>query len=414
MAKGEFGGITETPEGKQRARYMHHGISFSKTFSTKGAAKAWLHAQQRQIELGIWVSPREAAARDKRKKELTVGKWVVECINRRNIRETTKATYMRTVKNRILSPLAPGDQVEDITRLKDIPATELTKDDVYRWYDAVRAVYPQTIEQNIKAYKLLKFAYIEAENRDMVDINPVRIPDATKRDSKPNPCLPTTEELLAITEHMPDRYKLFTVLLFFHGLRIGEVIGLEVEDILPVRDIKSGARYKVRIKQNVQRMQGKDGGRGFHLLEPTKTSSGTRVIDFLPYFNPILERHMQCFVDSESVDMRIDEKFGGGSRRLHLLTTTAAGMPLWDTSYREALGRANKKAGIPEDRRITPHSGRRWFATRLAECGASVKTTGALMGDSDTDTIMGVYMRVDESRLGVAMESVNASLVGGV
>lgn len=412
MAAGEFGGVTRVSARKWRARYMHQGAACSKTCPTKRAARRWLDDEEQLIQQDLWTPPRERER--KIKNTLTVGQWVVECVERRDIRETTRATYMRTITNRILDPLPPGDRVEDITRLKDIPATELTKQDVYRWYDAIKRVYPDTHEQNIKAYKHLKSAYIEAENRDMVSVSPVRIPNATKRRAKPAPCLPTKEELFAILEHMPDRYKLFTVLLLFHGLRIGEAIALEVDDVLTVQDIKSGGRYKIQIRQNMQRMALKDGVPGHLLLEPTKTAAGTRIIDFLPLFNSVLERHMQCFVDSSSVVVRMDEKFGGGNRRVHLLTTTDSGGPVWDTSYRQIFDAAKRAAGIPEDRRITPHSGRRFLATQLAESGASIKTAGALMGDSDTDTILRVYMQVDESRKAAAMEGLHAHLVGGV
>ena len=422
MAKGKFGTIDTTPSGRYRARYMYHGVRGSKTFLTYGAAGEWLRKQEKAIGLGSWVSPREQRKQDKARKALTVGDWVVQCIERRKLRETTRATYMRTVTNRILDPIAPGHRVEDITRLKDIPATELTKQDVYRWWDAVKTTYPDTGEQNIKAYKQLKSAYIEAVDRDMVEVNPVRIPKATERHNKNDLCLPTKEELLSILECTPDRYKLFTVLLFFHGLRIGEVIGLEVKDIICVEDIKSESQYKVQIRQNVQRLEHGGGQAVTHVLEHTKTSAGVRMIDFLPAFNAILEHHMECYADSGTVAIPMDTKFGGGTREVQLLTVTAKGRPVWDTSYREVLRRAKVKAGIPKERKITPHSGRRWFATQLAESGASVKTAGALMGDKDTDTIMNVYMKVDESRLSGAMtgindylleEGVNVSLVGG-
>ena len=55
----------------------------------------------------------------------------------------------------------PGDEVEEITRLKDIPLVELTKQDIYRWWDAIEYTY-NTPETNRKAYKRLKAAGREA------------------------------------------------------------------------------------------------------------------------------------------------------------------------------------------------------------------------------------------------------------
>jgi putative integrase len=93
-----------------------------------------------------------------------------------------------------------------------------------------------------------------------------------------------------------------------------------------------------------------------------------------------------------------------------LFTTTRTGRPVMDTSYRSRLNAAEVAAGVTTD--IDPHCGRNWLITRLAEQGAHVKEIGRLLGQSDLETIIRVYMKVRTGRIDVLMDKVNLSISG--
>lgn len=95
-------------------------------------------------------------------------------------------------------------------------------------------------------------------------------------------------------------------------------------------------------------------------------------------------------------------------RTITPLTVTAAGAPVMDTSFRSRLNTAETRAGVTTE--IDPHCGRNWLITRLAEQGAHLKEIGALLGQSDLETIMKVYMKVRAGRTDTLMDKVNDSL----
>lgn len=50
------------------------------------------------------------------------------------------------------------------------------------------------------------------------------------------------------------------------------------------------------------------------------------------------------------------------------------------------------------DKPITPHYGRNFIITRLAEAGATPREIGRILGQEDVSTIVNVYMKSREAR----------------
>lgn len=409
MAAGEFGNTRQLPSGRWQARYRYRGQDYKApdTFKTRKIAEGWLSQEKKLIDLDAWIPPQERLAlqeKHQQEKELTVGRWISHYHKTLKIKTSTAQTYLRTITNRILAPVAPGDQVDDITRLKDIPLVELTKKDVYQWWDAIERTY-DTPETNRKAYVRLKSACMEAVRRELIPANPVDIPATARTHRKETPYLPKTEELHKILTEVPARYRLITALILFHGLRIGEAIALEVDSV-----IKEGGRYGVRVCQNVQRITPEGGGKTFMLVQSPKSKAGNRVVPFMPEFAPVLEEHLAMYL-SKPVEVQLSKELGGGTRPAQLLTTTGAGLMVMDTSYRSVLARAVERAGVSP--LIKPHSGRRWLVTTLAEHGAHVKEISRILGDEDLDTIMSIYMQVRAERTTELMDIVSKSVARG-
>lgn len=411
MAAGEFGNTRQLPSGRWQARYRYRGQDYKapETFKTKGLAEGWLTQEKKLIDLDAWIPPAvRLALQEKHQKEkaLTVGRWISRYHKTLKIKTSTAQTYLRTITNRILDPVAPGDQVEDITRLKDIPLVDLTKNDVYTWWDGLQSTYA-TPETNRKAYVRLKSACMEAVRRELIPANPVDIPATARKHHRETPYLPSTEELHKLLDAMNDRYKLLTVLMLFHGLRIGEAIALEVDSVV-AHDTTGGPRYGVRVKQNAQRIT-PPGKSTFMLVQPPKSRAGNREVPIMPEFIPLLEEHLDKYVAESPTVVRLSKEFGGGTRPAQLLTTTGAGLMVMDTSYRSVLARAVERAGVSP--LIKPHSGRRWLVTMLAEHGAHVKEISRILGDEDLEVIMSIYMQVRAERTTELMDIVSSEVV---
>lgn len=377
------------------------------SFANRTDADGWLAAERRLMDLETWIPPKQRAEKEKAD-SLTVGEWLDQFhdlleIGANPLKPTTMQNYRNVTRWRITQPSEPGDTDEELTRLASMRLTEVTKNDVYRWWDAVQHNY-KSATTNQQAYKRLKAAYIEAVRREMVTVNPVDIKKAGERGKAKDKYLPSDEEIDKILDGMNDRYKAFTSLIFHHGLRIGEAIALEVRHVhvkyVPGRDTPN---VTVTIEQDAGRLS-PDGEKTYMLIQSPKTDAGYRDVPIMCKDVPYFLDHLDNCVDGKTTTVRTAD----GEKEVQLFTKTSSGTILMDTSYRSVLDRVKKAVGVHPD--INPHTGRNWLITRLAEQGAHLKEIGHLLGQSDMDTILEVYMKVRAGRTTSLMDKVNDSL----
>lgn len=406
-----FGGIRELKSGRFQASYegpdgvRHKGKS---TFPTRGDAEGWLAAEKKLIDLDVWKPPLQRE-QQQLASQVTVGEWMDqfhEILEHRPRppRRSTMQNYRRVTRNRITQPIAPGDAIDDITRLAGVPLVKLSKGDVYRWWDGVQRAYSDAQTINQQAYKRLRAACEEATRREMITVNPVQVPEAGRRVQPKEKYLPNDVELQAILEAVPERYRVLTSLMLMHGLRIGEALALEKSDVvvtwLPVPFMP---RVAVKVRQNAQRLSD-DEGRTFMFIQPPKSDAGYREVPIMSSQVPIFLEHLVVHVPGETTEVESWQ----GERAVHLLTATRTGGLMMDTSYRSILTRAEQKARVSTE--IDPHCGRNWLITRLAEQGAHLKEIGRLLGQEDVTTILDVYLSVRAGRTTSLMDAVNASI----
>ncbi|MFW9097717.1 tyrosine-type recombinase/integrase [Corynebacterium striatum] len=377
------------------------------SFANETDADGWIATERRLIDLGTWTPPKQRRVQEEVDAE-TVGQWMDrfhELLEQRPEppRKSTMQNYRRVTRVRITEPYGSGADDVDVCHLKSVRLVELTKADVYRWWDGVQRCYPEARTINQQAYKRLKAACTEAVRREMLTSNPVDVPEAGKKVATKGKYLPEDWELDAILEHMPARYKALTSLVLHHGLRIGEALALEAEDVhvehLPGAPLPC---VSVQVKQNAQRIVNDEGT---HMeVQPPKTKAGYREVPIMGADAPIFLEHLEKHLPAEPSTLRT----AAGTRRAVLFTTTNTGQLMMDTSYRSVLARAKEKAGVCAD--IDPHCGRNWLITRLAEQGAHLKEIGTLLGQDDVATILDVYMKVRAGRTGLLMDKVSATL----
>ena len=374
------------------------------SFATRGDAEGWLAHERRLIDLDAWEPPTTRAAKAEAD-GITVGEWLetyLEILTSR-LKPSTLQSYRREVHNRILAPLPPGDSDPRVVGLKNIPLTRLTTADVYKWWDGLQAAYPDAKTTNQHAYKRLRAACAEAVRREMIDANPAAVREAGKRVQAQEKYLPEDWELAAILDHMDAAYKPLTSLILHHGARIGEAIAVEVEDVtVTPRPVPWLPKVAVAVRQNAQRLT-IDGKTRMVVMSTPKTSAGRRAIPIMDADAPLFLAHLWAH-DGLATLVETDR----GTRKMVLLTRTATGQMVMDTSYRSILNRVKRRAGV--DAGINPHTGRNWLITRLAEQGAHLKEIGALLGQDDVSTILDVYMKVRSGRTDELMERVSATL----
>lgn len=377
------------------------------SFPTRLDARGWLADERRLIQLGTWTPPLERRQSEKKSGE-TVGQWLDRfhaLMEQRNDapQASTMQDYRKATRVRITDPVEPGAQDRDVCSLREVKLAELTRADVYRWWDGLQRCFPATATTNQKAYKRLKAACDEAVRRDMIPTNPVNIKDAGKRVRPEEKYLPEDWEIDAIIKEVRPRYRVLTSLIFHHGLRIGEALALERDDVaVEVVPAPRLPNVTVTIKQNAQRITDDEGTR--MEVQPPKTRAGFRTVPIMPIDVPLFLEHLALYVPKTDTELRHSK----GTRRARLLTATSNGGLVMDTSYRSILARAKRRAGVNAG--INPHTGRNWLITRLAEKGAHLKEIGNLLGQEDMKTILDVYMKVRAGRTTSLMESVSKSV----
>lgn len=156
----------------------------------------------------------------------------------------------------------------------------ITADDVTAWYDAL-APGKETIRA--QAYSLLRTilgSAASARPKPLIPYNPAHISGAgnVKRTHKVQPA--SLQELEAIVEAVPDRYKLMALLAAWCALRFGELAELRRGDI----DLRTN---RVSITRGVARVDG-----GFVVGSP-KSDAGVRDVAIPPHLIPVVTAHLK-------------------------------------------------------------------------------------------------------------------------
>ena len=225
MGRAAKGTTSELDSGNVRARFTYpDGKRVSKTFvgkSGKKYANAWIAERVVEVNSGHWSS---GAAR------ATVSISFGDYSNR--------WLENRLVRGEPLSPRTTALYADILTRFilpsfENRPLRLIEREDVDNWYRQTAKGRPTRRSQ---AYSLFRAILNTAVDDGYLAINPARIKGAgqTPRRHVIHPA--TLDELVKITEAMPERLQLLVQLAAWCGLRYGELIELRRHDI----DTKDG------------------------------------------------------------------------------------------------------------------------------------------------------------------------------
>lgn len=372
----KFGSTRKLASGRIQARYTGpdgNRYKAPSTFADELSALAWLASVRKAIDLGTWEPPTVEPAQV----IPTVGEMVQHWLDsvKLSVRTSTHRKYVEIVSGRIL-----GNE-----RLCAVQVDKLTPAMVGVWWQETTKAFPESPYRNHAAYTKLRTCIGIAVEYGYIQSNPVIVRAASKRPQTKRKDLPATAELKAILAHVPARYKLVTVLCLFHGLRVGEALAIKTGNITV-----EGSQAFVKVEGTLARVPNGAGGMMME-LHPPKTMAGYRTVPILPEFVNYVAEHLRRF----------------GTAPQDFATLTDKGCVVFDTSYRSIFHRARKAAGV--DKTITPHYGRNYLITRLAEAGATPKEIGRILGQEDTSTIVDTYMKVREHRPVELMLKVNLS-----
>lgn len=189
--------------------------------------------------------------------------------------------------------------------------------------------------------------------------------------------------LLANLRKKPNPKSLGLYLSLSTGLRIGEVCGLMLEDFDTQRGILTIRRTVTRISNR------EDGGTRIVIGKP-KTPLSCRELPLPDDIIPVLER--------------LKRRLPG-----HVFLISGKVKPLEPRSYRNYFSKYLSDLGLPHYRF---HALRHSFATRCIECGCDYKTVSALLGHSNINTTLNLYVHPDLAHKRHVLEQVSQLLSG--
>lgn len=375
--KRSFGHIREKSlkarrGGKPQRRYYaeFRGLagercSAPRSFTTKGAAEAWLQAEHELMERDptSWLPPKVRLERERatRRTVPTLAEYGAAYVEARDLRPRTREDYLRAL-GRFLVPEFGHLRLDQIT-----PAL------VKRWYAAWGSSTPAT---RANCYVLLHGILAEAVRDELIDRNPCHIyrGGAKPRVHQIKPA--TLAELETIANAMPERLRLLVQLAAWAALREGELLELRRGDV----DTKAGA-VQIRRAVSAHALRGEPGACQLcgRVVGPPKTAAGLRSVALPPFLLTLVREHLLAHAGPGDDGLLFPSIKGD-----HLPYGTLAG----------AYYKAREVAGRPD---LRLHDLRHTGAVLAAQGGATLAELQARLGHSTVGAAMR-YQHVGEDR----------------
>ncbi len=304
--------------------------------------------------------------------DMTLDEWYKIWMNtcKQGCRASTKRTYTTHYK-RIQT---------------DLGWRKLTSLNLIVMQDAINKLCSDNARKNSK--KILVDMLEKAIDTDLLTKNTAKqiVTDLDKKEKKERRVLTIGETKQFLTQADGTFYYNLFVLALETGMRIGELCGLQWEDV----DLKN----KMLFVNHTLCYFSNDGKYIFEMHD-TKTNNGKRTI-------PLTERAIRALKRQkiQKQEIRIKGKAAPEGYE-DLVFVTKNNKPTQQFLVQESMGLIIKK--IQEDNTnfdtFTPHTFRHTFATRALENGMQIKTLSRLLGHGDIQLTMNLYCHVTEDTL---------------
>ena len=363
--------IKKRPDGQWRARYRDDaGREHARHFDRKVDAQRWIDEVTTSIVTGQYVDPRAGKA--------------------------TLRTYAEDW--RAAQPHGPStrDRIERELRLHVYPVLG----DV-----AIAKIRPSSVQALVsglplapssagKILETLRMLFRAAQRDRVIAVDPtdgVRLAPAPRSDT----WFPAPEQVIALRENLPPRFRGVVDLVIGSGLRQGEVFGLEVShlDFLRARE--------VTVAQQLLSLA------PVRLAVP-KSAESYRVVPLAPETLAAMSAHLAAF-PAATVDM-LDHTNPRkpATRPARLVFTSARGLRVSRGSWSSVWSPAAAAAGFPKGSGL--HSLRHLYASALIRYGESVKVVQRRLGHASADVTLRIYTHLWPDSDDRTREAVSAAL----
>lgn len=362
--------IQKRPDGQYRARYRDSaGREHARHFARKTDAQTWLDQVTASVVTGTYVDPKAG--------KVTVrsyaGSWEAVQVSS----DGTKRIVDNALRLHILpalghSPMAAVRPTQVQSFVKGLEAKGLSAGSVRGIYHVLTQVFTAAVRDRVIA---------------RTPCEGVSLPKGDDAEVMP----PTIEQVAAVAEAIGGRWHALVVTLAGSGLRIGELLGLQIADV-------DFLRRSVRVER--QRLQS-------GALAPLKSKASRRTVPVGQVVIDELAAHLAAYPTAGP--LFVDE----------------VGDPLlyrrWRTLWDAALKSANQAAGVsgdtPEPLDFTAHGLRHFYASALIAGGASVKQVQERLGHASAVITLQTYAHLwpgDDDRTRDVIDAVLGGLADSV
>lgn len=326
--RSTFGSVRRLPSRRWQASYWHEGKRHSGgTFPSKADANVWLARQQSDVHSGVWIDPDAGRERF----GVYAEQWLA---NRHDLRPRTRELYRSELNVHLLPAF------------ETLPLGKITTARVRPWRAAIEATKPVTAA---KCYRLLRTILATAVEDGKLLVNPCTIKRAGQERS-PEREIPTAEQVVALAEALPERYRALVYTAAYGGLRLGECAALTRERVDLVH-------RTIAVLEQAQRVN----GRGRIIVAP-KTEAGRRTVAIPKTLADILSDHLARFTGTEATALLFTGERGGPVEG-----------PAWSARFRKARETVELDS-------LHFHDLRHFAGTTAASTGASTRELMARFG----------------------------------
>ena len=197
-----------------------------------------------------------------------------------------------------------------------------------------------------------------------------KVPDPGRRDRIENKFL-EKEELHVLVDAMGlERWKLLTQFLALSGLRIGEAIALNNDDVT--------SQY-ISITKSYSE--------NYHLISEPKTRSSIREVFVQPELAEVIKKIRVCMMRQRMIFGYEDKGY---------FFAGADGGRIGYAAYAKYLKEIAAK--VVPDKQVTPHTLRHTMTSLFAESGASLDVISRRLGHDSSDITRDVYFHITKTR----------------
>ena len=334
--------IAKRPNGRWRARYRDEAEKeHSRHFDRKADAQRWLDTVTAAVVRGDYVDPKAGRVTVRQ----YAGAWEAVQVSSEGTR--------RIIDNALRLHLLPslGDYRIAAVRptvvqgfVKELESKGLSAGTVRNIYAITAQVFAAAVDDRVIPSSPCRRIRLPKDHDDEVEI-------------------PTVDQVSAVAAAIGDEWQALVITLAGSGLRVGELLGLEVGDV-------DFLRRTVKVER--QRMQSGD-------LSPLKSKASRRVV---PLGQVVIDE-LAAYLATRPHDgpLFVDE-LGG---------------PLQYWRWKKLLAAATATAGVS----VTSHGFRHFFASAQIAGGASVKQVQTLLGHASAVVTLRTYTHLwpgDEDR----------------